>query len=93
MDFPIAEILANFAVAGIVFYFSNQNIQFLRQELERERREREQLQRQYMDDLRDWSGINPRFSTWNRGEGDTKRLPPLPEDEKKRYLASIQEDE
>lgn len=91
MDFPIAEILANFAVAGIVFYFSNQNIQFLRQELERERREREQLQRQYMDDLRDWSGINPRFSTWNRGEGDTKRLPPLPEDERQKAIERMNE--
>lgn len=77
MDFPIAEILANFAVAGIVFYFSNQHIQYLRQELDRERREHEQLQKQYMEDLRDWSGINPRWQTWNErprvtAESDTK---------------------
>ena len=60
MELPIAEILSQFVAAAIIFYFSNQNIQYLRQELERLRREHDDLQEKYYADLRELANINPR---------------------------------
>lgn len=92
MDVPISEIISQFVVAAIIFYFARQNEVYLKDELERERRDHEELKKQYFADLRDWSGLAPRFSTWHtRGEGDTKRLPPLPEDERQKAIERMNE--
>lgn len=60
MDVPISEIISQFVVAAIIFYFARQNEIYLKQELERLRREHDELQEKYYADLRELANINPR---------------------------------
>lgn len=74
MDINIGEILQNFVVATIIWVLMNQERKTLLERLAKLEDKHEKLQQQYQDDLRDWSGIDPRFNTWSnrKVEGDTK---------------------
>lgn len=74
MDINIGEILQNFVVATIIWVLMNQERKTILDRLAKLEDKHEKLIQQYQDDLRDWSGIDPRFNTWSNRklEGDTK---------------------
>lgn len=91
MDFDIASVLSNFVVAAVVMYLSDRERKMLLDHLQSLEKRLEDLNQRYLDDLRDWSGIDPKFKTW-RGrdeplESDTKiRAYMLTEDERQQAI-------
>lgn len=86
MDIPIGEILANFAVALIVFYFARQNEMYLKEELRRLREEHQELQEKYYADLRELANINPRAYIASR-----PAFQPESDTQLRRYMLSEEE--
>lgn len=75
----IGKIVAEFALTAVVLYLCNQQIIILKEQVkERESRidkleeKLEECHEEHRKDLRDWSGIDPRFNTWKNAESDTK---------------------
>src|SRR5690349_5285723 len=68
----IASILANFVIASVVLYLSDRERKTLLDRLTTIEKRLEEEIKLHMDDLRDWSGIDPRFSTWGKSEDDTR---------------------
>jgi chromosome segregation ATPase len=91
----ISAILANFLVASLVYFFTNRERESLKSDLKDAREELKDLRKRYEDDLRDWSGIDPKFKTWHREEpldSDTKiRAYMISEDERAKALKKMNE--
>lgn len=75
----IGKLLAEFVLAGVILWLCDRQINILKEQIkERESRimrleERlEECHEEHRKDLRDWSGIEPRYSTWKNAESDTK---------------------
>lgn len=75
----IGKIVAEFALTAVVLYLCGQQIAILKEQIkERESRidkleeKLEECHEEHRKDLRDWSGIEPRYSTWKNAESDTK---------------------
>lgn len=71
----ITAILAQFAVASIVYFFMNRERADDKDEIKELKQELKTVRQGWLDDLRDWSGIDPRFQTWATGEAATKPRP------------------
>ena len=72
----IASLLANFVIAGVIMFLTDRERKTLLERLSASEKRLDDLNQRYVDDLRDWSGIDPKFKTW-RGrdealESDTK---------------------
>ena len=86
MDINIAELLSNFVIAAVILYLSDRERKTLLERLTAAEKRLEDLNRAYVDDLRDWSGIDPKFKTW-RGRDE-----PLDSDTKiRQYILSEEE--
>jgi|SRR5689334_6996243 len=79
MNIDIASILQNFIVALVVMYLSDRERKTILDRLDAYEKRYEALNKEYIEALRDWSGIEPKFSTWKDktidprsiAEGDT----------------------
>lgn len=81
--FDITRLLADFVLALVILWMSNRQIETL-QDAIKERDERikrveaklDECHEEHRQDLRDWSGLEPRFKTWAgqtvQAETDTK---------------------
>lgn len=82
MDIPIAEILANLAAAAIVYYFSQQQIIYLKSEVSAKNAEilalhddLDTARAEHMKDVREWAGLRQMGAAWYQpGPSDTKRF-------------------
>ena len=95
MDINPGEILANFVVASIVWFLMTQERKTLLERVAKVEEKYDKAIQQHQDDLRDWSGIDPRFNTWSRKsspEGDTKRIVPNLTDEEIRKAEKLYND-
>lgn len=85
MDINIAELLSNFVIAAVILYLSDRERKTLLERLAATEKRLEDLNKAYVDDLRDWSGIDPKFKTWSNRE-------PLESDTKiRQYVLSAEE--
>lgn len=94
MNMDISAILANFVIASVIMFLTDRERKELLLRVTKAETAAEKLQEKYTDDLRDWSGLNPRVVTWNSAareaamESDTKiRAYMLSADEKARAEA------
>lgn len=75
MDPSIVKILENFVIAVVILYLTDRERKTLLERLAKLEDKHEKLTNQYQDDLRDWSGIDPKFNTWSNRQpldSDTK---------------------
>lgn len=76
----VGKIVAEFLMTALVLYLCNEQIKQLKEQIQErdERIERleakiENCHDEHRKDLRDWSGIEPRYTTWAKNaESDTK---------------------
>lgn len=75
----IGKIVAEFLMTAVVLYLCNEQIKTLKgqiverdQRIERLEEKLDGCHGEHRKDLRDWSGIEPRYSTWKNAESDTK---------------------
>jgi predicted RNase H-like nuclease (RuvC/YqgF family) len=76
----IGKIVAEFMMTAVVLYLCNQQIVTLKEQVKERDDQIERLEskldkchEEHRKDLRDWSGIEPRYSTWSKNaESDTK---------------------
>jgi peptidoglycan hydrolase CwlO-like protein len=76
----IAKILAEFVLAGVIWLMSERQAKLLQEQIAQRDAQLKRLEEKLDDaheehrkDLRDWSGIEPRFKTWEKmAESDTK---------------------
>lgn len=73
----ITALLSDFILAGVVLWFSNRYIEALVAQIKNKDERIKELESEvseandrHIADLRDWSGIDPKFKTWQR--------PPMP---------------
>lgn len=60
----ITAILAQFLVASLVYFFMNRERADDKDEIKQLKSELKEVRQGWLDDLRDWSGVAPRFQTW-----------------------------
>jgi O-methyltransferase involved in polyketide biosynthesis len=90
-NIDIASLLANFVIAGVIMYLTDRERKTLLERLSATEKRLEELNQRYVDDLRDWSGIDPKFKTWRGREepldSDTKiRAYMLTEEERQQAI-------
>lgn len=78
--FDITRLLADFVLAMVILWMSNRQIETLKDSInERDDRIKrieaklDECHEEHRQDLRDWSGLEPRFKTWAvQADTDTK---------------------
>jgi len=89
VNIDIASILSNFVVAAVVMYMADRERKILLDRLAQLEKRLEDLNQRYLEDLRDWSGIYPKFKTWSG-----RKTEPLESDTKIRtYMLRKEEEE
>jgi len=88
-NIDITAILAQFVVAGIVYFFTDRERADDKEEIKELKEELKVVRQGWLDDLRDWSGIAPRFQTWasepaTKPRGKTGKIQ-VPEGLKEQY--------
>lgn len=73
----VIQIITNFGASGVLLLWlwdTRQRLKDKEVELQESRNETKQARDRHESDLRDWSGIDPKFNTWAKvnAESDTK---------------------
>lgn len=73
MNIDIGTILTQCTIAAVILWMSDRERKILLDRIMALEKRHEDLNKEYIEALRDWSGIDPKFTTWqNRDMPDTR---------------------